>query len=118
MNAPLPPVQFAEIGDAVPRFRTVGDLTLDLAHRDGRVDAEWLGLCQREFALLWRLAQQPGERISAGQLLAEAWHIAFEPDTDGIAVHIARVRGKLAAAGVGHLICTDGDERYFLAARS
>ena len=114
MNAPLPSTHFSDTLGPSPRFRAVGEMVLDLAHTDARVDDRWLGLCPREFALLWRLAETPGERLCGTQLRAEAWHTAFDPENDGVAVHIDRVRAKLAAGGVGHLICTDGDGRHFL----
>lgn len=97
-----------------PRFRAAGEMVLDQFHRDARVDAQWLGLGAREFALLWRLAEQPGERLTGQQLRAQACCVTPGPEPEGVTIDIAQVRGKLAAAGVGHLICTDGDGRYFL----
>ncbi|TAD78117.1 MAG: DNA-binding response regulator [Sphingomonadales bacterium] len=114
MNAPLPSCHFPGGDETVRRFREAGDLTLDLFHRDGRVDDYWLGLDPREFALLWRLAEQPGERIAARQLLAEACHVAFEPESEDFAAHMAQVQAKLAAAGLAQLIGTDAEGRHFL----
>jgi two-component system, OmpR family, response regulator len=98
----------------IPRFREAGDVTLDLFHRDGRVDDRWLGLHPREFALVWRLAQQPGTRMTRRQLLAEVWRIHFEPETNSVAVHVARVRAKLEPFGMARLIGTHPDGGYFL----
>jgi DNA-binding response OmpR family regulator len=98
----------------IPRFREAGDVTLDLFHRDGRVDDRWLGLHPREFALLWRLAQQPGTRMTRRELLAEVWRIHFEPETNSVAVHVARVRAKLEPFGMARLIATHPDGGYFL----
>lgn len=103
-----------EQGLMIPRFREAGDVTLDLFHRDGRVDDRWLALHPREFALLWRLAEQPGERITRQQLLAEVWRIHFEPETNSVAVHVARVRAKLEAFGLARMIVTHPDGGYFL----
>ena len=114
MNAPLSSGHFPGSDMDGPRFREAGEMVLDLFHRDGRVDDQWLGLRPREFALLWRLAAKPGERLCGEQLRTEVFHIMREPQPEVITADIARVRGKLAAAGVGHLICTDGDGRYFL----
>lgn len=114
MNAPLASDHFPGNNIADPRFREAGEMVLDKFHRDGRVYDQWLGLRPREFALLWRLAARPGERLCDQQLRTDAFRITLEPDPEGITADIARVRGKLAAAGVGHLICTDGDGRYFL----
>src|SRR5688572_28576566 len=45
----------------LPRLRAAGPLTLDLLHRDARAGERWLALHPREFELLWRLAERPGE---------------------------------------------------------
>ncbi len=114
MNVPLPLDHFPGSDITGPRFREAGEMVLDQFHRDGRVDAQWLGLHPREFALLWRLAAQPGERLCDQQLRIEAFRFTQGSEPEGIAADIARLRGKLAAVGAGHLICTDGDGRYFL----
>ncbi len=101
-------------GDAlIPRFREAGDLTLDLFHRDGRVVDRWLGLHPREFELLWRLADEPRVTLSREQLLADVWRIMYEPETNSVAVHVARVRSKLAAFDLAHILVTD-ESGYFL----
>lgn len=114
MNAPLAPCHFPEQERTGPRFREAGDVTLDHCHRDARVDDHWLGLSPREFALVWRLAEHPGERLCAAQLRADAWRIAFEPEGDGVAAHMARVRAKLETAGLTELIGHDADGCYFI----
>jgi len=98
----------------IPRFREVGDVTLDLFHRDGRVEAKWLALHPREFALFWRLAEEPGVRMTKQQLLADVWRIDFEPETNSVAVHVARVRAKLEPHGLADIIVTHPDGGYML----
>jgi len=98
----------------ISRFREAGDVTLDLFHRDGRVDDRWLGFHPREFELLWRLAQQPGEPLTRRQLLADVWRIDFEPETNSVAVHVARVRSKLAPFGLSSILMTHREGGYFL----
>jgi len=114
VNAPLLPEHFPGNDMCGPRFREAGEMVLDQFHRDARVDAQWLGLAAREFALLWRLAAQPGERLCDQQLRTEAFCFTLKPEPASVTADIARVRRKLAAVGAGHLICTDGDGRYFL----
>lgn len=120
MNAPLPSRHFPEAceqaGDesGVRRFREAGDLTLDRKHRDGRVDDRWLGLSPCEFGLLWRLAEQPGERVTAGQLLAEVCLFAFGPACGAVPEEIGGARAKLGAAGLAHLIGGDAAGGYVL----
>jgi len=98
----------------LPRFREVGDVTLDLLHRDGRVDDKWLGLHPREFELLWRLSDTPGKRVDKQTLLADVWRISFEPETNSLAVHVARVRSKLQPFGLDHILATHPDGGYYL----
>lgn len=98
----------------IPRFREAGDVTLDLLHRDGRVEDRWLGLHPREFELLWRLAQEPGKRFSKRQLLADVWRITCEPETNSVAVHVARVRAKLTTFGLARMLATDPEGGYYL----
>lgn len=62
---------FPDSDTLIPRFREAGDVTLDLLRRDGRVVDRWLGLHPRKFELLWRLAQQSGQRMTRRQLLAD-----------------------------------------------
>ncbi len=109
-----PPNLFPDSDTLIPRFREIGDVTLDLVHRDGRVEDRWLSLHPREFELLWRLAQQPGERVTRRQLLADVWRINFEPETNSVAVHIARVRAKLAPYGLSKIVVTHPDGGYYL----
>ena len=105
---------FPDSDSLIPRFREAGDVTLDLFHRDGRVEDSWLGLHPREFELLWRLAEQPGERMTKQQLLADVWRITFDPHTNSVAVHIARVRAKLGPFGLSAIVATHPEGGYFL----
>jgi DNA-binding response OmpR family regulator len=98
----------------IPRFREAGDVTLDLFHRDGRVDDRWIGFHPREFELLWRLAEQPGVPVSRKQLLRDVWRIDFEPETNSVAVHVARIRSKLEPFGLAPILATHPEAGYFL----
>ena len=62
---------FPHSGTLIPRFREAGYVTLDLLHRDGRIEDRWIGLSQREFELVWRVmlptaVPNPYCRIVAG----------------------------------------------------
>lgn len=114
MVATRAPKLWLEGEEVVPRFREVGDVTLDLMHRDGRVEDRWLGLHPREFQLLWRLLESPGEPVSRRQLLSEVWRIDYEPNTNSVAVHVARVRSKLAVYGLSGILLTHPDGGYLV----
>jgi DNA-binding response OmpR family regulator len=72
----------------------------------------------REFALLWRLADTPGEAVSARELLSDVWRLAFRPETNSLAVHISRLRAKLRLAGIDGVIETLPDGGYCLLPQS
>lgn len=114
MNYSPPGDEQSADNEMLPRFREAGDVTLDLFHRDGRVDDRWLNLHPREFELLWRLAQEPGKPLSKQRLLAEVWRINHDPETNSLAVHVARVRAKLDAFGLSHLLLTHPDGGYYI----
>ena len=71
-----------------------------------RVGARWLNLHPREFGVLWRLADSPGEPVSRSQLLKDVWRLNHEPGTNSVEVHVSRLRTKLAAAGCTKLVET------------
>ncbi|MDE1467156.1 winged helix-turn-helix domain-containing protein [Aurantiacibacter sp. D1-12] len=98
----------------LPRWRHVGNLTLDLFHRDARRGAKWLGLHPREFGVLWRLTDKPGELVSRQQLLKDVWRLNHEPETNSVEVHISRLRSKLASAGASEIVETSTDGGYRL----
>ena len=99
---------------ALPRTRDIGPLRLDLFARDGFVAHRALGLHPREFALVWRLAETPGVAVSKKALVRDVWRMAHVPDTNSLAVHVFRLRAKLAIAGLAGLIKTEPGGGYRL----
>lgn len=100
----------------LPRRRGHGRLQLDLLSREGYVGERRLALHPREFALLWRLAETPGEPVAAEALLSEVWQLHFRPETNSLAVHVCRLRAKLAVAGLPQIIRTTAEGAYVLTA--
>ena len=123
-----PGVQLAELearveqvraaNECLPRRRRCGRLLLDLFTRDGFVAGRRLALHPREFAVLWRLAEAPESPVSRTRLIAEVWLLAHPPETNSIAVHIYRLRRKLASAGLADWIRTTPEGAYLLAPAS
>ena len=107
--------RIAAAGEHLPRRREIGPLTLDLIYRDARAGRGWLSLHPREFGLLWRPADRPGELVSRTRLLRDVWRLDFEPGTNSVEVHVSRLRAKLAAAGIEGLVETDPLGGYRLA---
>lgn len=90
-------------------------LALELVARDARIDGRRLRLNPREFALLWRLAEARGEPVAKEDLLRDVWDLRFDPGTNSLAVHVCRLRKKLAGAGLANLVVTGpGDGAYRL----
>ena len=105
-----------EMFGMLPRWRTIGALTLDLFHRDARCKGRWLALHPREFGLLWRLADSPGEIVTRRQLLRDVWRLGHDPETNSVEVHVSRLRAKLAAHGCEGVVLTDPRGGYRLPA--
>ncbi len=106
--------RIAARADMLPGRREIGRLRLDLLARDGFVAGRKLALHPREFALLWRLADAPGLAVAKRVLLAEVWRMGYVPDTNSLAVHVFRLRAKLAGAGLKDLVQTVPEGGYRL----
>lgn len=107
--------RLAQSAEALPRRRRIGPVVLDLLHRDANAEGRWLALHPREFALLWRLADAPGERVPRERLLRDVWRLAHMPETNSLEVHVSRLRAKLSAAQASWLVETDPCGGYRLA---
>ena len=109
-------LRLTQYAEAVPRYRRHGAVQLDLLARDALIAGRPVGLHPREFALLWRLAEAPGEAIGTTELLYDVWRLSFRPETNSLAVHLSRLRAKLRTAGVAGLVETLPGGNYRLAA--
>ena len=83
-----------------------GRLELDPHKRDATADGQYLRLHPREFALLWRLSDEPGDPVPRADLLRDVLGLTIEPRTNALAVHVCRLRKKLHTARLSHLVVT------------
>lgn len=90
----------------VPRRRQIATLELDLLCREATYAGKPLNLHPREFDLLWRLADTPDNPVSKETLIRQVWRLDFAPESNSIAVHMARLRRKLELAGLAGLVET------------
>jgi len=84
----------------------IGSLQIDVLHRRATVGTAGLDLTRIEFDLLLALAERRGAVITRRHLLESVWGYRFDPGTNVIDVHVARLRRKLADAGASDPVRT------------
>jgi DNA-binding response OmpR family regulator len=96
----------------------LGDLRIDPARREVSVGGAGVELTQKEFDLLYFLAQHPGRVFTRAELMQHVWGYAYG-DSSTVTVHVRRIREKLEADpsrprrlltvwGVGYRLDPDG----------
>ncbi|WP_065204508.1 response regulator transcription factor [Shewanella woodyi] len=85
---------------------TVGNLVMELLTRKVTLDGNELMLQPKEFQLLKYLMEHPNQVISRTLLFEAVWDYHFDPRTNVIDVHIAKLRRKFEELGFGELIET------------
>ncbi len=78
----------------------LGDLVIDPAAREVRLQGRPLSLRNQEFDLLWVLARHHGIVLSRQKLLELAWGYDFYGQTRTVDVHVSHLRKKLAGSQV------------------
>jgi DNA-binding response OmpR family regulator len=87
---------------ARPDLIEAGDLTLDSAGRDVRVNGSPVELTGTEFALLEYLMRNSGAVLTRDQLREEVWGEGFEPSSNVVDIYVHYLRRKLKGAGLGY----------------
>jgi DNA-binding response OmpR family regulator len=82
----LPPLMYA-------------DIVLDLGRRAVRRAGSVIDLSPREFDVLRTLVLKHDRVVTRAELLRDVWGIDFEPETNLVDVHVARLRKKLDRHG-------------------
>jgi two-component system, OmpR family, copper resistance phosphate regulon response regulator CusR len=105
--------------DAVIRRRQAltpmeyADMRLDLAKRTATRNGKSVDLSPREFDLLRTLMTKHDKVMTRSELLHDVWGIDFDPETNVVDVHVARLRRKIDRHG-RPLIQTVRGEGYML----
>jgi two-component system OmpR family response regulator len=73
----------------------VGDVSIDRLTRTVTAAGTRLRLTPKEFALLEHFLLRPGRVVSRTELLEKVWDIRFDPGSNVVDVHVARLRAKL-----------------------
>lgn len=91
---------------------TAGNLVLDVAQHRVTVDRREVVLTFKEFELLHKLLERPGQVFTREQLLTDIWGYDFAGETRTVDVHVRTLRSKLGTSwelvetvrGVGYRI--------------
>ena len=75
----------------------LGSLVLDRPAREIRVAGERLAVTAKEHALLEYFLLHPARVVSRAELLENAWDMNFDPSSNVVDAHVARLRAKLRA---------------------
>ncbi|MGL5359418.1 MAG: response regulator transcription factor [Shewanella sp.] len=95
----------------------VGGLKMELLTRNVTLDGQELMLQPKEFQLLKYLMEHANQVISRTLLFEAVWDYHFDPRTNVIDVHIAKLRRKFEELGHGELIETVRGSGYRLRQR-
>lgn len=77
-----------------PSFRS-GDLEMDFASQEVRVNGEAVELTPTEYKLLYHLVRNAGHTLTHGTLLAKVWGREYKDEVDYLRVYVRRLRDKL-----------------------
>jgi two-component system, OmpR family, response regulator len=75
-----------------------GGVVLDSRKRHAAVDGHLLRMTPKEFALLEYLMTKADEVVTRTELLEKVWDFHFDPGSNVVDVHVARLRAKLRLA--------------------
>jgi two-component system, OmpR family, response regulator len=75
---------------------TVGSLSLNRVRKEVHVSSRPLLLTPKEYRLLEYFMLRAGETVSRTELLERVWELTFDPHSNIVDVHVARLRSKLA----------------------
>lgn len=103
-------------GDLVPTVLRAGDLELDVLHHRVTRAGKPLDLTSREYAVLELFLRHPNEIISRTKLSEHVWEHDFDPLSNVIDVHIARLRRKVDEGFSPKLLHTVRGSGYILRA--
>ena len=92
----------------------VADLTMNLMERSAQRGALLLELKSTEFRLLEYMMRNSGQVLTRSMIFEAVWHYNFDPYTNLIDVHMARLRKKINLPGLPPLIRTIRGAGYVL----
>lgn len=100
----------SRLAAAAPR---AGDIYLDVLTREATIAGRTVSLSEREFSLLRAFVGHPRQVLSRRELLAMAWGMDFDPQTNLVDVYVGYLRRKIGepvietVRGAGYRLRTD-----------
>ena len=85
-------------GSGPPDVLTLGDLTVDRLARVVAGGGQTLQLTPKEFSMLEYLLLRAEQVVSRAELLKHVWNMHFDPGSNVVDAHVARLRQKLRQA--------------------
>jgi DNA-binding response OmpR family regulator len=82
-------------GSGPPDQLTLGDLTVDRLAREVTGAGQPISLTPKEFSMLEYLLLKAEQVVSRTELLERVWHMTFDPGSNVVDAHVARLRQKL-----------------------
>lgn len=71
------------------------DISMDRPAHAVTVSGRWMALTRKEYGILERLLLRPESVVTRPELLRSVWGLDFDPGTNVVDVHLARLRRKL-----------------------
>jgi two-component system, OmpR family, response regulator len=96
----------------------LGGVLLDRRRRQANVDGQPLRVTPKEFALLEYLMMRVDEVVPRSELLEKVWDFHFDPGSNVVDVHVARLRAKLRLANASLRLDTVRGIGFTLAVRT
>jgi DNA-binding response OmpR family regulator len=90
------------------------DLELDLVRREARRGGRRIELLPTEFKLLEYMIRNAGQPLSRRMIFEAVWEYYFDPGTNLIDVHVAKLRRKIDGPGLAPLIRTERGRGYMI----
>lgn len=94
---------------------TLGNLTLNRLARRVTCNSVDLDITSTELRLLEHLMMRAGETVTRSELHDKVWDMHFDPSSNVIDAHVARLRKKLEKAGASPVITTRRGIGFILA---
>lgn len=92
----------------------IKDMMINLELHEVTRSGKKIDLTNKEFKLLYVLAEHPGQTVTRSMLLEKAWGYHFDPQTNILDVHLSKLRHKLDGGSKNPIIRTIRSVGYAL----